>query len=363
MEWTGEAVTAAGPVLLDTTVTSRANGWWVREQELSAADLGLGLRMLADALDAGLPIQRALGVFADLAPPAWGPAIPAMRSAVREGKSFAVALEEAPLRIPPLVIGMARAGEAGSGLALAIRRAAEHAEAAAAMREAVRSALAYPLVVALSGVGSLAVMVGVVIPRFATILRDLGQELPRSTRVVLAISEFAQVALLPGLVGLTLLVAAFATWRRTPHGRRALDAWLLGLPVIGPARLGAATARTSTALASLLASGVPLRRALQAAARATGDAELTVRIANACEAIAGGASLSRALGEAGAITPVAVRLVRAGEETGRLVALLEHAARIEQERTHRTITRAVRFLEPSLILLFASVVGLVAMSL
>src|SRR5262252_6948040 len=151
-----------------------------RRDPLSAADLALGLRVLGDLLESGLPVTRALQIFHDLAPRAWRSGLPAITQAVREGSTLAVALELAPLEIPPLVIGIAQAGEAGTGIGPAIRRAADLTEAAAETRAAVRSALAYPAVVALAGMCAIAVLITVVLPRFAKILADLGQTLPAS---------------------------------------------------------------------------------------------------------------------------------------------------------------------------------------
>ncbi len=142
---------------------------------LKAADLAVGLRILADLLSAGLPMARTLELFEQVAPDGWRRAIGPMRASVREGRSLATAMAEAPVVMPALVSGMARAGEAGDGIADAMRRAATHAEAAAASSAAIKAALAYPIVVASTGALSLGVMVGVVLPKFALILADSGR--------------------------------------------------------------------------------------------------------------------------------------------------------------------------------------------
>ena len=146
-----------------------------RRKRIPARDLALGLRVLADLFEAGLPLARALAALEDLTPTSWHPAIPPLLAAVREGKSLAAAFEEAPIDVPPLIIGIARAGEAGAGLGAAMRRAADHTEKVAETRAAVRGALAYPLVVAAAGCTSIGLMVGVVLPRLAKILADLGE--------------------------------------------------------------------------------------------------------------------------------------------------------------------------------------------
>ncbi|HEX8358836.1 MAG TPA: type II secretion system F family protein, partial [Longimicrobium sp.] len=156
---------------------------------LSAAELALGLRVLATLLESGLPLSRALAALDDLVPASWKPALPELRAAVREGKSLAAALAAAPVAFPPLVLGLVQAGEGGSGLAAAVTRAAELTETAAETRRAVRAALAYPLILAGAGTASVGLLVGFGLPRFATILGDLGQQLPPTARLVLGAAD------------------------------------------------------------------------------------------------------------------------------------------------------------------------------
>ncbi|MFN2397818.1 MAG: type II secretion system F family protein [Gemmatimonadaceae bacterium] len=118
---------------------------------IPAQDLALGLRVLATLLEAGLPISRAMQSLGELVPRSWAPAIPELRESVRQGQSLAASLASSSLAFPPVAIGIIKAGEGGSGLAASARRAAEMAESAAATRSALRSALAYPLVLAAGG--------------------------------------------------------------------------------------------------------------------------------------------------------------------------------------------------------------------
>jgi general secretion pathway protein F len=330
---------------------------------LAPRDLALGLRMLGDLLDSGLSAGRALHAFEELAPRGWREALPQIRQSVREGRTLAAALANASVEIPGLVIGIAQAGEAGTGLGPAIRRAADLTEATADMRAAVRGALAYPLVVAVAGVLAITILVTVVLPRFARILGDIGQTLPPSTRLVLRAAEIGRVSALPALL---VGVAAFAAWRawvRTEHGRLRWHRLLLAIPGVGSIRIQAATARMAHSLSALLESGVPIAPAIDLAARATSDAELEARLRRARGAISAGQPLSAALEGSHATTLTAVRLVRAGEESGRLPAMLAHAARIEQQRVDQAIRAAVRMLEPSILLLFAGMVAVIAAAL
>jgi type II secretory pathway component PulF len=327
---------------------------------LPVHDLALGLRVLATLAESGLPIARVLAAMDDLAPTSWKAGLPAIRESVRQGGSLAAALSSSPLGFPPVVVGMVAAGEAGSGLARAVRRAAELMERAAETRRAVRAALAYPLVLAGAGGVSLILLVGVVLPRFAVILADLGQELPPMARAVLAVSAAVRAWWVPALLLLAGVLAAWRLWVSSSAGARRWDALLLSIPAVGAVRLAGATARFTASLAALLESGVPIAPAMLSSARAAGDAAVEGRVLRAREAVVGGEGVGRALEATGALTPTALRLVRAGEETGQLGAMLAHASRIESERAADLVRGAVRLLEPSLIIAFGGVVAVVA---
>ncbi len=337
---------------------TRSSGWRV-----SPAEIGLGLRLLGTLLDAGLPVSRALAAWADVAPDAWRPALPSIRDAIQRGESLATALARAPIAVPPVVVGIVRAGEAGSGLAAAVRRAALVMESAAATRAAIRAALAYPIILAAVGSGSIALLVGVVLPRFASILGDLGQALPPTTRIVLAIGSAARADAIPAAVLVAVVAAVWYRWSTSEAGRPLWHGWMLTLPLLGHIRRSAATARYARALGALLESGVPIGAALRAAADAVGDAALAARVLRARDRVIRGERLAESLRAEDASTPTALRLVRAGEESGRLAELLGHAAALEQERSEQAVRSAVRMIEPALILLFGGLVAFVAAAL
>jgi general secretion pathway protein F len=327
------------------------------------ADVALGLRVLSTLLDSGLAVSKALSAMSDLAPASWNQALPTMERAVREGEPLGTALERSGLVVPPVVLGIVQAGEAGSGLAAAVRRAAEMMEETAATQSAIKAALVYPAILAVSGTVSIAVLVGVVLPRFSAILADLGQSVPATTRFVLHASTLAKAAALPGVVVALLIMAVCRAWISTSDSAAKWHALLLRIPVLGGIRWSAASGQVCAALSALLESGVPISAALVHAARASGDAEITDRVNAAREAVMAGHRLSVAFTEHDALTPVVCRLSRAGEETGALAIMLAHAGRLEAQRATRKVRTAVQLLEPLLLIGFGAVVALVAAAL
>jgi type II secretory pathway component PulF len=321
------------------------------------------LRILANLLESGLSVGKTLVAFAELAPESWTPGITPMRDAVRDGKTLTAALALSPLNIPAVVLGMLHAGETGAGLGPAVRRAAELMERSAATRSAIRNALAYPVVLAVAGGASLTLLVGVVLPKFATILSDLGQTLPPTTQFVLRVTAMVRILAIPATFGVVMLWAAWILWTKTTNGLVRWHALLQRTPLIGPIRRSAATARTAAALASLLESGVPVAPAMIHAARAAGDAAAEQAVLETRERIVHGERLSAAVEAVGALTTTTIRLIRAGEESGQLAQMLGHAAAIEEERATQRVRAVVQMLEPTLILVFGGVVAFVAAAL
>jgi type II secretory pathway component PulF len=223
--------------------------------------------------------------------------------------------------------------------------------------------LAYPLLLAIAGGSALALLVGVVLPRFATILADLGQSLPPTTRAVLIAANVISSGAIPALFAMLSMVLVWRAWTSTTQGRRRWHEFLLALPIIGRVRRSAGTAHTAAALASLLDSGVALPVALTHAARATGDGALDARLLATRDSVLTGQRLGVALGATDAATPTAIRLIRAGEDTGRLVSMLRHAAKLEGERAQQAVKSAVRILEPALIITFGAMIAFVAAAL
>jgi type II secretory pathway component PulF len=325
--------------------------------ELAAAFAGL-----AALLEAGMPLDRALAAAEESAGSPLAEAMAGARRRVREGSGLSAALE-AEGGMPPLVIGILRAGEAHGRLAQAAGRVAAELEREVEMRAQVRAALAYPLFLSVVGGLSVTIIVTVVVPRFAALLGDLGQALPASTRLLLAVSRALAAHGVALLLLLAAIVIGIARTVRTDAGAAALHRRLLEVPLIGRIRMGLASARVCRALAGLLSTGVPLLAALEHARRAAGDGALADRLARAQQAVSEGDRLAVALKRHEALSPGALRLAHFGEESGRLAELLEKAAHIEEAAAHRSLRALVTLLEPALIVTFALVVAFVAAAL
>ena len=219
------------------------------------------------------------------------------------------------------------------------------------------------MLLAVAGTASVVVIGTVVVPRFAELLGELGQELPLATRMLLTASELLSrfwLAVLLGAVGAAWCAAVAV--RRADVRRRLEDA-VLALPLVGPLRLALATARTARALGGMLAAGMPLLPALDAAREAAGDFGVAGRLARARERVAQGAPLAASLERESALAPSALQLVAVGESSGRLAEMSRRAGDLAAQEAERGLKTLVTLLEPAMIVGFGGLVAFVAVAL
>jgi general secretion pathway protein F len=333
--------------------------WWSRRPSIQA--LATVFQSLAALVDAGVPLEQALHATERVASGPLRESLTQVVSRVREGSSLGSALAAEDKVFPGVAIGLVRAGERGVGLGAALGQVAAQLEREAEMAARVRGALAYPALLAAVGSLSVAVIVLFVVPRFVTILSDLGQALPLATRILIDISEAARRF---GFIIIATLAIGAVVASRLVHERRvAWETWLLGVPLIGAIRHAFATARASRALGVLLGTGTPALVALAIAQEAAGNAAAADRLERARTRVGEGESLTSAFAAVGALTPTAQQLLMIGETAGRLPTLLAKAAELEERDAERRLKALVALLEPALILAFAGLVAFVAAAL
>ena len=345
------------PVLVEPAQSHAA--WWLGRP--SARAQATVFEGLASLVEAGVPLEKALGAVTLLAQGSLRDALARVMTRVREGSSLGAALAAEEGSFSGVTIGLIRAGERGVGLAGALSQVTVQLEREAETASRIRGALAYPALLAAVGTLSIVVIVVFVVPRFVALLVDLGQDLPLATRVLIGVSTALHHF---GLIFAGAAIGGGAVVGRLIHDRR--EAWhgrLLTIPVVGRIRFGLATARVCRTLGALLGAGTPALPALTIATDAAGDAAVARRLARARDRVSEGAAISAALGGAAAITQGAQQLATIGEASGRLPALLAKAAQLEERDAERRLKALVTLLEPALILAFAGLVAFVAAAL
>ncbi|MEK7386520.1 MAG: type II secretion system F family protein, partial [candidate division NC10 bacterium] len=332
---------------------------------VSQRDLLAFTQQLATLFEAGLPLDRALAILEELAPnPRVKAIVGDLLASVRGGASLSEALaKHHPRPFSRLYINMVRAGEKGGVLEITLRRLAEFLEARAAFAEAVFSALAYPAVITLVGIGAIVFLMTFVIPRFATIFADLGQAVPLPTQILLSVSAGFQHYWWAGVLLILAAVLAWRVWTGTPEGRMQWDQTLLGLPLAGPLTMKVETARFARTLGTMLKSGVPVMGALAV----VGDMMTNQAIGRAVDRLADGVkrggTIAAGMQAEARFPALAIHMVRVGEETGRLEEMLLKVAETFEADVRTELKRVLGLLEPAIILAMGVLVAFIVVAM
>lgn len=316
-------------------------------------------RHLADLLESGLELDRALGALGRMAPPRWQPLLVAVRAEVQGGSGLAEALSRFPRLFPPAYTGLVRAGEAAGNLEAVLRRLAGYRAEEEEVRRFIRTALVYPAVVAGASVAAAAVMLTFVVPRFAALFRQFHQRLPWPTQVVVGLGSAAVAHWPLWLAALAALPFGVRAWLRSAGGRAALERWAAQLPGVRGVVHRLAVARFARSAEMLLASGLTLSRSLAVLAEAEGSPRLGRLVAEAHKQVESGRSLAAVLADQGFFPGPAVEMIGVGEETGNLETAFNRVAELYGAEARERTRRLLALVEPALILGMAALVGLV----
>ncbi|HEX2230430.1 MAG TPA: type II secretion system F family protein, partial [Candidatus Binatia bacterium] len=315
---------------------------------------------LETLLAAGLPLDRSLSILGGLLEgKEFTHVMRTLLEAVRAGNSLAGAMGEHPDVFPKLYVNMIRAGETGGILDSTLRYLVEYLENSLALKEEVKSALIYPVILTLVAGLSLIVLFVYVIPRFASMFKDVGQALPWITRMVLNSSEFLTDYGWVLLILIVLGVAGGARYLASPTGKTEWDRFCLRVWLVGDLVRKFETSRFARTLSSLLKGGVPLLQALGTVQGVIGNQLLANAISQVQLRVREGKGMARPLGESGLFPPLALNMISVGEETGRLESMLANVAEHYDQEVKRATKRLTSILGPALILGMALVIGVV----
>jgi len=327
------------------------------------ADVNVFTIELATLLRAGLPLDKALEMLVNIAERApFRGVLEQLLADVRGGAFLSAALESHGRLFSRFYRNMVKAGEASGALDAALERLAEFMERSRELRDSVLSALLYPLVLVVVGILSMAVILGLVIPKISEMFAEAGQQLPWFTQVVVATGGFVQAywwAMALGCVALYLFMRRQYT---DPSGRRRWDGRLLRLPLVGALIARLEAARFTRTLGTLLGNGVPLLDAIAIAKEVIANQVIADGIRRIAERVRQGEGLARPLTESRVFPPLAGHLMQVGEESGNLEAMLMQLAQIYEREVQSALRRLMAVLEPALILGLAVIIAAIILS-
>lgn len=330
----------------------------------SLNDVSVVTRQLATLIKAGIPLFESLTALIDQTEnEALKRALTQVREQIREGSSFAKALEAHPSIFPPLYINMVRAGEASGMLQQVLERITSFLEAQAKLRGKVTSAMAYPALMALLGVSLVSVLMVAVVPNVTSIFASMDQALPWYTASLIFVSDILASYWWIFLALIALGIWSFRRWVRTPAGRLKWHAMVLRMPIVGKLVRMIAIARFSRTLATLLGAGVALLGAMDIVKNVLGNAVLEKVVADAIGSIKEGQSIADPLKRSAQFPPIVTHMIAIGEKSGQLEEMLENVSNAYDLEVETRVQVLTSLLEPLMIVFMGGAVGFIAFSI
>jgi type II secretory pathway component PulF len=327
-------------------------------KRIGLKDRNIFLRQLANLLESGMVLTRALGTLAEQTEnPRMVEVIQKLRSEIEEGATFAEALERQPKVFPPLVSSLVHAGETGGMLEEVLWRLVDYGEQEEELKGKAVSAAVYPCFLMFMGAAAVFILMSFVFPVFTEIFADLGVELPWPTKVVMAVSGFMGAYWWLVLLGAGGFAAGFVSFARSPAGRRQLDAILLRLPVAGGVALKFEMAKFARTLGTLLDNGVAVIKSIRITAGTMGNRVIGEQVAAIESRVSEGDTISETLAGRQYFPPLVVNTFAVGEESGRIGAVAKRIAEVYNNEVDRAVKAMTALMEPALIVVMGIIIG------
>jgi general secretion pathway protein F len=317
---------------------------------------------LSALLTAGLPLDRSLNMLAEISENSeMKNVVQSILKSIREGNSFSDALEKNPKVFPKLYINMIRAGEAGGVLDVVLDKLNEFLESSKALKDHILSVMIYPTILLLTSGISIIVLMTFVLPKFSVIFAELGGSLPLPTKVLLA---FSNVLSSYWWIALAIIIAGWIIFRsyiKTASGRYSWDTFKLR--IMGDIIKKLETARFCRTLGTLLKSGVPLLQALNNSRDVINNQVIASAIDSVSSGAKEGKGIAVPLSGTKVFPPLALSMIKVGEETGQLDSMLMKVAYTYEKSLNVAIKRFVNLLEPIMILTMGLIIGFIVVAM
>jgi type IV pilus assembly protein PilC len=327
-------------------------------------DVAVFSRQFSTLVNSGLPILRALSILEKQTESTIiRKAVTEVRGEIERGSSLSAAMAKYPKVFNNLYVAMVKSGETGGVLESVLDRLADTLEREVALRQRIKSAMTYPVVV-LGFVGLiLMAMLIFIVPQFKSIYATLNGKLPLPTLILLKVSQIVThqaIFIVIGMIGLVFLGRWYV---KTPAGRTAWDTLKLKVPIFGPLFHKTALARFSRVLGVLNRSGVPILYSLEVTAEVVNNTQISKAIMDVQTAVKQGETLSQPLGRHGVFPPMVVQMLAVGEETGAIDTMLDKVASFYDDEVAATVDSLTSLIEPVMIFFVGGAVGLAVIAL
>jgi type IV pilus assembly protein PilC len=334
----------------------RKKTWTVKE-----TDLVLFTRQLSTMIEAGISLVQAMTALYDQCDPKRQKSlrhiISDVTTRVQGGETFNESIAKHPRVFDRLFVSMVKAGEHGGLLAEILDRLAGFLEASARLRKKVKSAMTYPVIVICIAMAITTFLIVKVVPIFGEIFKDFGSKLPAPTQFLIDVSDFMRGEWYFLVLGVFGVFFGVRTFLRSTRGKQIWDKWKLKLPVFGPLIHKICMSRFARTFAQLIRSGVPILEVLDIVGGASGNHVVETSIKGVSDDVEKGDNLSVALSKKPIFPPMMLRMVAAGEATGKIDTMLEKMADFWDEEIEAMLDALTSLIEPLLIVFLGVIVG------
>lgn len=332
-------------------------------RKVGKGDIALFTRRMADLASAGLPLDRVLQVVAEQSESATLTEVSLdALDQVRKGSPVSDALARHPKLFPDVFTQTLRAGEASGQFAEVAGKLADFQENEVTRRSQIVSAMIYPGVLTFTAVSVVIFLIAFVMPRLSPVFRDLGSELPVTTKILLGTTDFITqngLLILGVIVG---LIVAYRAWVATDAGAIARDRMIFFMPMVGPVIRKATVSRFARVLGTLVFGGVPILEAIRIAGLASGNRVFRASSELVEQDVREGKPIAEAMRDAGDFPPVLTHMVAIGEETGDLPKMLGRVSQSLDFEVDNGMRRLTALVEPMIVLVMGTFVGFVVLS-
>lgn len=327
-------------------------------------DLALSVKQLAAMTEAGLPLVLSIETAAEQTDnKGLRKSLEKVAKDIRDGDSFSEALERQGEYYPPLMINMIKVGEVGGFLDVSLNGLAQNFEDEVELRGKIKSAMSYPIVVAVLAVVGVAIMLLFVVPMFEEMFAGMGHELPLPTRIMIALGEGAPVFVPIAIIVIVLSVVFWKQINKIKAIRRVVDPFKLKIPIFGKVYHKILVARFAKNLSTMISAGVPLLTALDVAADTSGNVVLEDAILNVSDEVRMGKSMERPMRSEEVFPRMMTQMVAVGEESGNLEEMFSNVSEFYDREVREATESLTSLIEPLLIVLVGVLIGGMVISL
>lgn len=322
-------------------------------------------RQLSTLVDAGLPILRSLRILEQQQKPGMlRVAIRLVAEDVEGGATLSEAMGRHPKAFDRLYTNMVRAGELGGVLDIILQRLADFMEKAQALKRKVIGAMIYPIAVMVFAMAIVTLLLVFIVPRFASIFKEQGKNLPPITQMLLDLSGWVSGGGWIAILGVPILIWMIARLlRMSDGGRYAVDILKLKIPVMGTIVAKTSVARFARTLGTLLAAGVPILEALNITRETSGNEVYARALLKVHDGIREGNSFADPLRQAKIVEPMVVNMIDVGEETGELDNMLSKVADTYDDEVETLVQGMTALMEPVMVIMLGCIVGFIVVAL